>query len=175
MLRSSCSDAALARRTEHRCTADDVRGHELWIDGYNVLTTVETALGGGVVLRGRDGCCRDVAGLHGTWRRVAETEPALEAAGECLAALGAARCRWLLDRPVSNSGRLRACLDDVASRHGWDWEVDIVTDPDPILAAADHIVATSDSEILDRCARWFPLAGAVVAAASAWVVNLGES
>src|SRR6185436_5239108 len=95
--RSSCSDQHLACRSSRRVA--DVRAQGIAIDGYNVLTTVETALGGGVVLVGRDGCARDIAGVHGTWRRVAETEPALRAVGERLQQLGVAHCRWFLDRP----------------------------------------------------------------------------
>ena len=51
------------------------RGRGLWIDGYNVLTTVEAALAGGVILVGRDGCYRDMASMHGSYRKVSETRP----------------------------------------------------------------------------------------------------
>ena len=143
------------------------------IDGYNLLTTIETALGGGVVLLGRDGCARDIAGVHGTWRRVAETEPALRKIGERLHQLGVARCRWLLDRPVSNSGRLRAYVLDVAKQHGWPWEVEVVMNPDTELVRSESVVASADREVLDACGRWFELASAVVASCSgAWAVEL---
>ena len=46
---------------------------ELLIDGYNVLTTVESALAHGLLLIGRDGCMRDLASMHGSWRKVDET------------------------------------------------------------------------------------------------------
>ena len=38
-------------------------------------------MGGGIVLLARDGCYRDMASMHGTYRKVAETVPALEAIG----------------------------------------------------------------------------------------------
>jgi len=77
--RCACSKAARERRQEHRVAPNKLRGQELWLDGFNVLTAVETALGGGVILIGRDGCCRDVAGIYSRYHKVAETVPALRA------------------------------------------------------------------------------------------------
>ena len=60
--------------------AAELAGRPLWIDGFNVLTTIESPLGGGVVIHCRDGTYRDIAGVHGTYRRVVETTPALRSA-----------------------------------------------------------------------------------------------
>ena len=43
--------------------------------------------------------------------KVTETLPALERIGQTTAELGVSQCLWYLDRPVSNSGRLRAILE----------------------------------------------------------------
>ncbi|MEI8197945.1 MAG: DUF434 domain-containing protein, partial [Phycisphaerae bacterium] len=90
VMRCACSDAALLGRKSHRVSAESVHEQPLHIDGYNVLTTIEAALGGGVILRGRDGCLRDMASMHGHYKRVAETGPALELLGQTLATLDAA-------------------------------------------------------------------------------------
>ena len=63
-----------------------LRNRPLWLDGYNVLTTVEAALGGGVILIARDGAYRDMASMHGSYRKVAETLPALKILGKLLEA-----------------------------------------------------------------------------------------
>lgn len=172
--RCAASDASVRARREKEVAPEALRGTELWIDGYNVLTTVEAALAGGVVLRARDGCLRDVASVHGSWRRVEETEPALRAIGAEMAREGVARAHWLLDRPISNSGRLRALLLDVAAREEHAWEVSLVTNPDPVLAACEAIVVTSDSVVLDACRAWTNLAARVVATGvpSAWRIDL---
>jgi hypothetical protein len=133
------------------------------VDGLNVLTTVEAALAGGVLLVGRDGCCRDMAGMHGHYKRVVETLPAIRLAGLTLAPLQLSRVVWLLDKPVSNSGRLAAWIRAEAAQHGWNWEVELVPDPDPILVESLEVVATADSMILDGCQRWFNLARLIVA------------
>ena len=174
--RCACSEADLARRTAHRVDAERLAGGPLWLDGYNVLTTVEAALAGGVLLAARDGTYRDMASMHGSYRKVAETRPALELIGRQIAALGVSECLWYLDRPVSNSGRLRKLIEELAAAAGWSWHVELVADPDPILAEADPTVATADSVILDRCRAWFNLARETIArhVPEAVVVELGD-
>ncbi len=160
--RSCCSDAARARRLERICAEADLTGREVLVDGFNVLTTTEAALGGAVVLACRDETYRDIAGLHGTYRRVGETVPAISLLGETIAALKIRHCRWLFDRPVSNSGRIRRLFVDYALERQLDWRVELVQDPDQDLKQSGEIVATADSAILDSCSRWFNLARYVI-------------
>lgn len=172
--RSACSDAARDHRAMRQVQAEQVRAASLDLDGFNILTSIEAALAGGVLVRGRDGCLRDMASMHGSYRRVAETMPALEVIGRVLADLAPGSCVWWLDRPVSNSGRLSQMIIELASRQGWSWRVELVTDPDPVLRQSTHVVVTADSAILDDCRAWFDLASLVVAreVPSAWIVPL---
>lgn len=173
--RCACSDAEAARRETHRVDLDRLQGQPLWIDGYNVLTTVEAALAGGVILAARDGTYRDMASMHGSYRKVAETVPALKLVGRLIAAAGALECRWFLDRSVSNSGRLKQIMETVAANENWSWTVVLVDDPDPLLAETPQIVATADSVILDACSVWVNLARETVTreVPDAWVVQSG--
>jgi hypothetical protein len=160
--RCACSDEARARRERSRVEPGQLASQTLWLDGYNVLTSVEAAMAGGVILLARDRCFRDLASVHGTWRKVQETVPAIELVGRFLARLGAAGVVWYLDRPVSNSGRLKSLLRTTAEGQSWPWTVELVPNPDKILAVADHTVASADSGILDECPRWVNLARAVI-------------
>jgi len=160
--RATCSDQEADRRRASEVSAETLRGEPLWLDGYNVLTTVEAALARGVVLLCRDGTYRDMASMHGSFRKVAETRPALRLLGRTTAELGVSECRWLLDRPVSNSGRLKGIIDEMAAAEGWQWQVDLVSDPDAVLSETDQIIATADSAILDRCRVWYNLARVTV-------------
>ena len=164
--RSACTDEAVMRRRSAEVLAGSLRGATLLIDGYNVLTTVEAALGGAVVLLGRDGSLRDIAGVHGTYRRVEETLPALRLVRLYLSSIAVGRCEWYLDAPVSNSGRLKAMIESAARDAGWDWTVQVVPNPDVVLSASPDVVASADSVILDHCRRWFALAREVVAASA---------
>ena len=172
--RGTSSKAEADRRGEHRVPIDSLSGEPVWIDGYNVLTTIEAALAGGVVLAADDGTYRDMASVHGTFRAVAETRPALERIGATLHLRRTAECRWLLDRPVSNSGRLKHLIEQLAADRAWPWRVELVDDPDPLLARAETVVATADSAILNECRAWVNLARETIQphAAEAWLVPI---
>ncbi len=75
-------------------------------------------MSGGLVLVGRDGACCDLASVHGSHRRVAETRAAVEAVAEHLARVEVRDVLRYLDRPVSNSGRLSALIREVGAAHG---------------------------------------------------------
>lgn len=162
VMRSACSDQALERRRAHQVGTEAVRGQRLLLDGYNVLTSVEAALAGGVLIRGRDGALRDMASMHGSFRKVQETPLAVEKLGQALMELEVPEAIWYLDSPVSNSGRLKVLIRDLASRQGWRWQVELVENPDRILLNSQEIVASADSVILDGCRAWFDLASYVV-------------
>jgi hypothetical protein len=169
--RASCAPAEAEARAARRLPLGPLP--ELWLDGFNVLTTVEAAFAGAVVLGCADGCYRDLASVHGTWRRVVETPPALAHLAGLLAAAGVAQVVLLLDAPVGNSGRLAALVRDLAAAHGWPWRVEVVTDPDRALAQCGRPVATADRAVLDRPVRWVNLAREAVASVpGAWLLDL---
>ena len=155
--RCSCSDRALALRLERRVPLEEIRGRTLLIDAFNLVILLESAFGGGIVLRGRDGCLRDLAELRGSYRIVRDTPEVVDRLCAFLRAFEPARADWLLDRPVSNSGRLRVLLAEVGERRGLPGRVLLVPDPDRLLVgerARDAVVATADSRILDEGPPW---------------------
>ncbi|MCP4656069.1 MAG: DUF434 domain-containing protein [bacterium] len=172
--RATVGEPTGARRAGREVGPAELRGRPLAVDGYNVLLTVETALGGGVVLGSRDGAFRDMASMHRHYKRVDQTRPALEAIGAFLAAAPCREVAWYLDRPVSNSGRLKQWMEEEAADHGWPWTVELVASPDRVLAEGREIVATADGWILDQCRSWVSLARRVIEGAvpEAWVVDL---
>lgn len=174
--RCACSDQQQEARAEHELDPEAIRGRPLWVDGFNVMTTVEAALSGGVILQARDGCFRDMASMHGTYRRVQETGPAIALVGSFLAQVEVGPVTWILDRPVANSGRLRQMMQETAAREGWSWGVELSASPDKLLIESNEVVATADSAVLDKVQAWFNLARRVVEAAaeSPWVVSLGS-
>ena len=177
--RSACADEAVRKRADATTTPSQASGQTLAIDGYNLLITIESALSGGLIIVGRDGCYRDIASVHGTYRKVEETIPAVELIVDFLAERGFPRIDWYLDKPVSNSGRLKVIITDVIrSRSSTGsplrWNVDVVDSPDAILRECDNPIVTSDSAILDRCHTWINLAAEIIRACvpDAWVVDL---
>lgn len=205
VMRSACSDAQRQSRQARCVPIGELAGRTLAIDGYNLLITIEAALSGGLIFQGRDGCFRDLASIHGTYRRVEETIPALELIGEFLAEIGVAGALWLLDSPVSNSGRLKTLITDLARQRHWPWHVRLSLNPDaelrgPLTAHSSQfpvpskpstdncelptancdlppIVVTTDSVILDAGGQWTNLAAEIIThrLPAAPVINLARS
>jgi hypothetical protein len=175
--RCACTAEAARHRRQSQLRPQDLRGRELWLDGYNVLTLLESALSGGVVLLGRDSCCRDIAGIHRRYRKVNETIPALHMIGEITAEWGASKIQWWLDQPVSNSGRLKTCIRELATAAGWNMSVELSFNPDKILAETEHVIATSDSVVLDRCRQWVNLSREIISSRlpQTWLLDLSAA
>jgi len=170
VMRSACSDQQLASRKQRRVPIENLTGQHIAIDGYNVLITIEAAMSSGVIFRGRDGCLRDLASIHGTYRKVTETIPAVLLIGNFLKEIGVTKVLWLLDSPVSNSGRLKTLIGELAQKNGWDgfdgltagWEIRLLLSPDSELKRTELIVASSDSVVLDGCRKWTNLAAKII-------------
>lgn len=192
VMRAACSDQQLESRQARQVPLEALANQSIAIDGYNLLITIEAALGGGLIFRGRDGCLRDLASIHGTYRKVEETIPAIQLIGGFFSEIGIAQTRgegvpplhrgpnpvptsaagahdtslpqvlWLLDSPVSNSGRLKTLLGRFARDHGWPWEIRLSINPDAELSKMNAIVVTTDSVILDACQKWANLAAGII-------------
>lgn len=160
--RCACSDEALHDRKTREIAGEQALGKRLLLDGFNVLTTVEAALGHGVILIGRDGCYRDMASMHGSFKKVEETPEAILFVGRTAARFGVGEVVWYLDQPVSNSGRLKQLILCIAQEQQWSWSVELVPDPDPVLTRSQELIASADSGILDNCGPWLNLAHEVI-------------
>lgn len=177
VMRCACSKVQRKRRAKKELSAEAMQGQSVIVDGYNVLITVEAALSGGALLKGTDGCIRDLASIHGTYRQVEETEAALGVIAAAFERLGVRDAEWLLDSPVSNSGRLRQFMMEWAGQHGTRWGVELALIPDKILIMSNRVVLSSDSAVLDACRRWFNFAAYAIEGLSSskkdvWRVDL---
>ena len=172
--RCACSDQDRQRRKEHCVSVEQIQDQPVTIDGFNLIITVEAALSGGPLLIGVDDCIRDLSSVHGSYRSVEETDRAIMMIGDALHRLAPSRVLWLLDRPVSNSGRLAAKLTDLASSNHWPWEVEVIFNPDAAIAASPSIAITSDSLILGRVSRWTDFKSHLLAVEfpHAWTLDL---
>lgn len=164
LMRAACSDRQQQGRLARQVKTVDLAGQSLAIDGYNLLITIEAALSGAFLFRGRDGCLRDLAGIHGTYRKVEETTPALLCIGRFLEGIGVTEPLWLLDSPVSNSGRLKTLMGELARENHWDWSIRLSTNPDAELKRTARVVASTDSVVLDACGRWTNLGTEIISA-----------
>ena len=134
----------------------DLKGKEVWIDGFNTIITLEVILSEGILFECMDGTIRDLAALRGTYRLISETSEAVRMMFQILQKAGISKATILLDEPVSNSGRLKALIADIGEEYAFGIDIQILRDVDRSLYGREFVI-TSDSVILDRCKSWVNL------------------
>ncbi len=156
VMRSIGTQKELDARLKKQGSVTGLSGKEVWVDGFNTVITLEVLLSGGILLFCMDGCIRDLAALRGTYRIIPETEKAARIMFDKLQKAGVRKVTMLLDEPVSNSGRLKALLADIAEAYAFSIDIRILKDVDRELYGKENVI-TSDSIILDHCASWVNL------------------
>jgi len=172
--RAACSDQSKEGRAAALLDIAAVAGQGLVVDGFNLIITVEAALSGGLLMLCRDGCIRDLSSVHGSYRAIDETDTAIQLIGEVLENLHPKSVEWLLDSPISNSGRLAQRIRDLAGAEGWNWKVETLFNPDAAISKSKRVVISSDSDILDEFERWLNFNRYLVAErlADSWLIDL---
>lgn len=172
--RAACSDQQRDERLARSLQIEEARGESLIVDGFNLIITVEAAMSGGLLIRGRDLSVRDLSSVHGSYRSVSETERAIHLVGEALEEIAPLRVRWLLDSPVSNSGRLAQRIQTVAGERDWPWTVETTLNPDKVMRSSTAVLVTSDSAILDDAERWLNLNQHLITRylSDSWLIDL---
>lgn len=160
LARTVSPEARILSRKSREVT--DIAGETLYIDGFNVIIGLEIAYSQSMLFHCMDGTVRDLAGLHGTYRLIQQTDSAILALMRTLAALQIAKAVIYLDQPVSNSGRLKARIFELASDMHFALDVQIENPVDAILKTKP-LIASGDAIILDECDRWFNLTNTVIA------------
>jgi len=156
------SEQEIKQRKSTQVNESALANETIEIDGFNLLILLESALSGAYLFKSRDGTIRDVSSVHGSYKRVRQTEKAIQLVGETLVNLSVKTVKWYLDRPVSNSGLLKQRLLEISETNGYGWEVELVFDPDKELAKSEHIVVSSDGWILEQVKQWFNLGGYII-------------
>ncbi len=153
VMRCACGSIAAENRAKNQRPLTEIRDQRLHIDGFNLLLTIDTALAGGMLLLGQDGCMRDMASLNGRFPRSELTSQVLLCISEALEPFEPSLVHWYFDRPVPFSGQIAAEVGQVDPS----WQVRLVDDPDPILKAVDGLVVSADGAIIE-VAQWVNLA-----------------
>ncbi len=108
-----------------------------------------------------DGTIRDLAGLRGTYRIIDKTDLAVEAIRKLLESEGVKEAYFLIDAPISNSGRLSSKIEDMFTDSNVNVVCEVINDVDKNLYTRENVI-TSDAIILDSCISWFNLTRRVI-------------
>ena len=140
---------------------DNINGETIYIDGFNVIIGLEIAFSDSMLFRCMDGTIRDLAGLRGTYRLIPETDKAVKALIDTLDNLKVGKAVIYLDKPVSNSGRLKQKIYEYAEKINFEIEV-LIEDAVDYELKQKPLVASGDAIILDECGKWFNLVERVI-------------
>ncbi|MFU0826588.1 MAG: DUF434 domain-containing protein [Lachnoclostridium sp.] len=138
-----------------------LKDQKVFIDGLNVIITLEVALSGSVLIQCMDGTIRDLAGLRGTYRLIDKTDVAITLIGSKLESLEIGYAHFYLDCPVSNTGRLKQRILELLDPYAFHTEVELVNNADVILEKSSNVI-TSDAIILNKCLSWINLAPGII-------------
>jgi hypothetical protein len=126
------------------------------------LITIEAGLSGRPLVLGDDGYVRDISGLSGSFKKTKRTEEAIQSIITVLKKWKPRKTLFLLDAPISMSGRLAEEIRDRLKRDNLLGDAMAVKVPEKILIGFPGIVATSDTDIIDRSKKVLDLAGYVI-------------
>ncbi|SHG65208.1 DUF434 domain-containing protein [Chryseobacterium sp. OV279] len=154
---ASASEQQIQHRKDKQLDVSDLKNKILYLDGFNVLILMESLLSGAYIFEGADGCLRDLSGVHGTYKRVNQTQRAVELVAAFFRKAEVQKLVWIFDKPVSNSGRIKQIVLDFAEENKLNWEAALEFNPDKFLAENSEIAVSSDAWILDHCQQWFNL------------------
>ncbi len=161
MVRAVSGEESIRLRLAKELPADALRGGEVHIDGFNTIITLEVALSGSPVLVCMDGVVRDLAGVRGSYRIIDKTAAAVCLILKELKDFCIARAYFYLDAPVSNSGRLKALIGEIAEECRVNASVKVINSVDRTLSSMQNVI-TSDAIILERCKSWFNLNAGII-------------
>ena len=156
IMRSIATQEQMENRKNKQVPLQELSGKEVWIDGFNLVITLEVLLSDSILFSCMDGTIRDLAALRGTYRMIPETDTAVRILFDILRETEVRRVNILLDQPVSNSGRLKTRIAEIAEDYPFALDINILKDVDRELYGKENVI-TSDSIILDHCNSWVNL------------------
>ncbi|MGB3919506.1 DUF434 domain-containing protein [Methanothrix sp.] len=142
------SDLAWARRSK-LLDLEDLRGQSISIDGYNVIITTESVIGGYPVYLCDDGLLRDSRGIFRGFKASPLTAIALNWILDLLASAGPARTEVLLDQQMSRSGELAEMVRRMMAERQLCGVAKTARNVDHLLKTAKRIILTSDGNVID--------------------------
>jgi len=162
LYRSVYSEYEVEVVSKKKLSAKEVRGKNVWIDGFNVLNTVEAALKNHELALCDDGIVRDFSEVYGKYRISECTSTSIRLIGSSLKELDVSRITVLYESQVSKSGEIAKMMKEILRNLDLDLYVELSKTVDSILSRVDGVVCTSDSAILLKAKHIFDIAGYII-------------
>ncbi|HSO26100.1 MAG TPA: DUF434 domain-containing protein [Methanobacteriaceae archaeon] len=154
LARSVFSNSLSQSRRSKIVNFKDINGKILFLDGYNVLITVESILNNYEVILADDGLLRDVQGIFGKYKFSSNTNNALTLIFECVSKYPPREIKFYLDQQVSFSGKLGQEINEMLKNYDLNGTSILSNNVDYHItqecANSISIAATSDGIIVDK-------------------------
>lgn len=134
LCRTLCSSKALKIRKEKELSINSLEGKNVYIDGFNTIITLETALSKSFIYKCSDNTIRDLAGIRGSYKIIDKTLKSLNLILDTLEELKIKKGEFFLDAPVSNSGRLKELIIALSEKYNFIVDVHVINNVDSILS-----------------------------------------
>jgi len=134
----------------------DVKGENLFIDGYNVIITTESVLMGKVFVS-MDGLLRDTRNVSRKHRITKETLKSIDLILDILKRYPPKQTQFYLDKMMSKSGELSEILRKGLEERNLRGDSETVSSVDHTLKNKDGVIATNDSAIISQVERFIDL------------------
>lgn len=154
--RSIASDNDIVLRKAKELSKEDCNGKEVYIDGFNAIIPMESLLSNSPLFFCMDGAIRDMANLKGSYSIIDKTEGAIRLILDELDKLGVVKAHIYLDKPISNSGRLKTLIRELSEEYNVEVDIELLNAVDKQLYDKDCVVS-GDCIILNECKSYIPL------------------
>ena len=145
----------------------------VYIDGFNAIIPMESLLSGSVLFKCQDGAIRDLANLRGSYKVIDKTEGAIRLILSRLDDLKVKKAIIHLDKPISNSGRLKTMILNISNDFNVEVEVNLLDAVDKSLYGKENVIS-GDCIVMDNALSVVPLYSLILDTyeGDKWVVEL---
>lgn len=156
LVRKIYSDDKSQHRSRKIIDISNISNKTIFIDGYNVLISVETICNQDYdsLIMGDDGVLRDLKAVFGKYKINSTTENALNKIMNILSRYNPTYIQFFYDSPVSKSGELAKITQSIIQIHKLNGSAVTIKNVDfelvKISGKYSGIVATSDGPIIDK-------------------------
>lgn len=165
LYRSIFSREESSRRMRRKVPPEGISGEKLAIDGFNVVSTVQSSLIGDILVRGTDSFIRDLSAYVRKVRVSSTLISALTITAMYLRSLEPGEVTVVYDSQVSKSLTMSRMTARLLDRLGIRGKSMVVRKADSLLLNLHGwIIASSDSLILEKASGAFDLGGRIAVA-----------
>lgn len=162
LARYVATNEAVKSRKEKCIKQENLNGKEIFIDGFNAIIPMESLVSNSPLFLCMDGAVRDMANLKGSYHIIDKTETAIRLILDKLEELKIKKAHIYLDKPVSNSGRLKCLILEISQSYKIEIDIELLDAVDKSLYGKEYVVS-GDCVVIDKSISWIPL--------YAWIVE----